>query len=316
MDVTTSHGTVWRCQKWQFGPARALRGLDAQGGPIILKVTDAREIEILESLSDASAPVSVTLLESGTIVQPTQHAGEPYVVLRDEGNSLAETLVGRRPEAVRAAAGPIALDLLNLLAASRERGLEPLQLSADHVLLTDLTARPLLCGWSGAWRVDEAYPAGDGPHAWPEALPIAERTTVYLWGLVVSELVTGFQGKPVREGDVVHTAIPAEAWEGHPWEQTDRSRVELLRRALDPNPYKRPTLQEAHATWTLPPDPPDPGDVKVFTAPEPPTPPPSWHAQVGDVAIRSRIVRYSAMAAAGILGFFLGEAVAILTPWG
>lgn len=278
----TSETTGWTCGQRQRGGGLVYPVLEHEPS-LVLKVLELRDVREAQLLARAAgAGLAPAIVESGHLTSG-DFVGRPYIVMRDCGEDLRSTLqsiTGLRSPDVDSGVWAVDLgrDLLNLLLRARAEGLEVLQLRPEHVLLNGTsrdgalpsTGRVVLCGWSGAWALDDAVPANGDDRV--EQPPVIERTTVKLWALLMNDVL--------RAVDPGRAIFP------------NRLR-DLLADAESKDPNARPSLDECSRRWTG--EEPVALDERV-----------SWQAKMGARAIDHPLYRYGLMAAGGIAGIVLG----------
>lgn len=286
-------GADWEGAGWDAGDGSATGGGGAEGPNPYL----------LERLGEAG--IAPELVSSGTIVAPSHLAGRQCLVQAWVGPSLADMLRTGEPLAADDI-DRLAVGLLNAIEESSRFGVQPLQLSLEHVLLP-LEGPPVLCGWSSAWVEEEPY-AGNG--GWPEQDLVPEQTAIYLWGLVMACAV--LRGSPARDrtpDDRTFLAIDEESRE-QLGRRLDARRAQLIDRALDVNPQRRPSCDDALREWTGAVGRAPVAGVSSEEAPAP------WRLRVAARVVESRGYRFGLMGAAGLVGFIVGHAVFGVSPLG
>lgn len=326
MRLLSDDGRTWACLDWPFPAGRVFDGAVGEADHVvkILDPADPRdpgEETRLRRLESTSLRVSPRVLARGTIPAGQHLEGHAFLVLSDEGRSLADWASNSSPDPLAPGAGQglferfdsLALDLLYAVKEACAAGVEPLQLAAEHVLVRQAGDRPVLCGWSGAWDPTGPFP-DTGSNPWPEPLPVPERTAVYLWALLVGSTALG---RPATTNSA--DGVPRRGFREADWDALGggsstearavlgQARTALLRRCLDVNPGMRPTLEQAATEWTRGPDADAPALADAGR---------DRRARVGRFVVDHPIVRYGSMAGAAIVGYQIAQAVVALLPIG
>lgn len=317
MDITTRDGYVLRCHDRPMRSGLVYRA-SFDGADVAVKIGGEGDEggeggeggeaagpspDLLEQLGGAG--IAPELIGSDRIADPIHFQGRRCVVHQWVGPSLADLLeMGEplTPEDV----DRLAVGLLNVIEESSKHGVQPLQLALDHVLLpTD--GPPVLCGWGGAWVQDQPF---EGSAGWPELDLVPEQTAIYLWGVVLACAV--LRSSPSRErtpDDRTFLVIDEESRD-RLGRRLDARRALLLCRALDVNPHRRPTCDEALREWTGAVGREHVRDVSAIEAQAP------WRLQVAARVVDSRAFRFGLMGGAGLVGFIVGHAVFGVSPLG